>query len=94
MLAITDLKCDSVTHSLLIISSSIMLFIYLSFLLCEQTLFSSNSFDIIVPWGSFERTMSGVRILIKLVISIGFMFDKRGDYRGEVNLVLFILQTF
>jgi len=94
MLAITDLKCESVTHRMLIISSSIMLFIYLSFLLCEQTLFSSNSFDIVVPWGSYERTMSGVRIVIKLIISIGFIFDKRGDYRGEVNLVLFILQTF
>jgi hypothetical protein len=38
--------------------------------------------------------MSGVRILIKFVISIGFIFDKKGDYRGEVNMVLFFLQTF
>jgi hypothetical protein len=38
--------------------------------------------------------MAGVRIIIKMVISIGFIFDKRGDYRGEVNLVLFFLQSF
>ena len=38
--------------------------------------------------------MAAVRILIKFVISIGFMFDKKGSYRGEVNLVLFFLQSF
>jgi hypothetical protein len=38
--------------------------------------------------------MAAVRILIKFVISIGFMFDKKGSYRGIVNLVLFFLQSF
>ncbi len=31
---------------------------------------------------------------MKLVISIGFVLDKKGAYRGEVNLVLFFLQAF
>jgi hypothetical protein len=68
--------------------------VYFSFLLIEQILYSSNSFEEVVPWGSFERVLATVRVMIKTVISIGFVFDKKGDYRGEVNLILFFLQTF
>lgn len=91
MVEISNLKCSDIAHNLLTIISTLMLIIYLVFLLCEQTLFSSNNFEIVVPWASFERQMAGVRILIKFVISIGFIFDKKGIYRGEVNLVLFFL---
>jgi len=94
MLEISDLKCSDSVHHILTIISTVMLTIYIVFLLCEQTLFSSNSFEIIVPWASYERQMAAVRILIKFVISIGFMFDKKGSYRGIVNLVLFFLQSF
>ncbi len=47
-----------------------------------------------MPWASFERTLATFRVIIKLVISVGFIFDKKGAYRGEVNLVLFFLQGF
>ncbi len=60
----------------------------------EQILYSSNSFEEVVPWGSFERVLATVRVMIKTVISIGFVFDKKGAYRGEVNLILFFLQAF
>ena len=35
MLSITDLKCSSVTHNILIITSTLMLIIYSIFLFCE-----------------------------------------------------------
>ena len=57
-------------------------------------LYSSNSFEQIVPWGSFERTLSSIRVLIKLTISAVFIFDKKGALRGQVNLVCFFLQAF
>jgi hypothetical protein len=55
MLEISNLACTDIEHNLLTIISSLMLILYFAFLLCEQTLFSSNSFEIVVPWGSFER---------------------------------------
>ena len=47
-----------------------------------------------MPWGSFERVLATFRVIMKLVISIGLVLDKKGAYRGEVNLVLFFLQGF
>ena len=94
MLEISNLYCSDVTHNILTIISTLMLIIYIIFLLCELTLYSSNSFEIIVPWASYERQTAAIRILIKFVISIEFIFNKNGSYRGIVNLVLFFIQTF
>ena len=47
-----------------------------------------------VPWASFERTISTFRVIIKVVISVGLVFDKAGKYRGQVNLVCFFFQAF
>lgn len=55
MLEISNLKCFDTTHNLLTIISTLMLIIYIIFLFCEQTLFSSNSFEIVVPWAAYER---------------------------------------
>jgi hypothetical protein len=55
MLEISNLKCSETTHHILTIISTLILTIYIVFLLCEQTLFSSNSFEIVVPWASYER---------------------------------------
>ena len=94
ILVLTAIKCDSLTHQLLVLSSTVILIVYGAFLIIEQVLYSSNSFEEVVPWGSFERVLATVRVMIKTVISIGFVFDKKGQYRGEVNLILFFLQTF
>jgi hypothetical protein len=94
ILVLTSIRCDSLTHQLLVLSSTIILIVYGAFLIIEQVLYSSNSFEEVVPWGSFERVLATVRVMIKTVISIGFVFDKKGQYRGEVNLILFFLQTF
>ena len=76
------------------VSSTIMLLIYLGFIFFEQMLYSSNSFEPVVPWGSFERTLAMVRILLKIIISAGFTFDKAGQYRGLVNIICFFVQAF
>ena len=71
-----------------------LLIVYLVFLVIETILFSSNSFDVPVPWASFERRLALMKILIQFVLSIGFVFDKSGNYRGQINLVCFALQAF
>jgi len=71
-----------------------MLIIYIIFLFCEITLYSSNSYEIIVPWASYEREMAAIRIIIKCVIAVEFIFNKSGSYRGIVNLVLFFIQSY
>jgi hypothetical protein len=47
-----------------------------------------------LPWVSFDKTLSLIKIFIKLVISIGFVFDKAGRYRWQVNLACFAIQTY
>jgi hypothetical protein len=38
-----------------------MLIVYALFLAAETMLFASNSFEVIVPWGSFERELAVIR---------------------------------
>lgn len=65
-----------------------MLIVYLMFLVSETILFATNSFEIVVPWASFERELAIIRQLIKLVISLSLTLDKNNSFRGEVNLAL------
>ena len=75
-------ECGTIMNSMLILFSSVMLLLYLGFLVLQSMLYTSNSFDSIVPWGTFERTISFIRIIKAFVISIGFVFDLTGSYRG------------
>ena len=45
LLVLTSITCDSLTHNLLVLSSTIILIVYGAFLLIEQVLYSSNSFE-------------------------------------------------
>ncbi len=76
------------------VTSTVLLLVFITFLLIESYFYSSNSFEEVVPWASFDKTLITIRILIKLVISAGFVFDKAGNYRGEVNLICFFIQLF
>ena len=80
--------CTSSTHSLLILISTLMLIVYVIFLLTETLLFASNSFEILVPWASFERELAIIRQIIKFTISASLIFDKSLVFRGELNLAL------
>lgn len=57
-------------------------------------LYFPNSFDNVVPWASFEKNLAFVRIVIKVILSCGFVFDKPGAYRAQINLVCLIFQSF
>lgn len=64
------------------------------FLFQANTLYTSNSFESeTVPWGSFERRLGEIRIIIQLILAIGQTFDKQGDKHGYINIVCFVLQT-
>jgi hypothetical protein len=71
-----------------------MLIVYLIFLVSQTLLFASNSFEIVVPWASFERELAMIRQLIKFVISISLALDKGNSLRGEVNLALAALYAY
>lgn len=88
-LSLPSITCGSTLNQVLEAVSAVMLIIYSFFLVSQQNLYSSSNFESIVPWGSFERTTSTVRVLIKIIISIGFVFDKTGIYHGPINLVCF-----
>jgi hypothetical protein len=92
--ALISLKCDSLEHKLLVIFSTVLLIVYFIFLVIESMLYFPNSFDNVVPWASFEKTLAFMRIVIKLVISCGFVFDKSGSNRAQINLVCLIFQSY
>ena len=55
------MTCSSSQHSILILTSTLMLIVYLLFLITETMLFASNSFEMVVPWASFERELAVIR---------------------------------
>jgi hypothetical protein len=79
---------------LLIIFSAVLLVVYYAFLVTETVLFTSTSFEILVPWASVDHRVSLVKLLISIVLSVGLIFDKTGSSRGLINLVCGVLQAF
>lgn len=86
-----DITCDSATHKILMIFSTLGLIFYVLFLILQQQLYASNNFESTLPWSSMERRLTILRVLYKLVITTCFVFDKRGETRGYVGLVCFCL---
>ena len=76
------------------VTSTVLLIIFLAFLILQSSFYNSNSFIQEVPWASYDKSLTSIRIIIQLVISIGFVFDKAGHYRWEVNLSCFAIQSF
>lgn len=88
------MTCDSSEHKILLITSTLLLILYLVFLLLEQVLYSSNSFEKVVPWSSYDRTAGSYRILIKLILAVSITLDKQGAYRGQIGLACFFIQVY
>lgn len=94
VLVLSSITCDSLEHKILMVTSTLLLIIFVVFLLLESYFYTSNSFDEVVPWASFDKQLTSIRIIIKLIISAGFVFDKAGSFRWEVNLICFFIQLF
>ena len=92
--SITGIKCDSVLHQVLMVVSTALIILYLTFLITQQFLFSSNDFESQLPWASFEKQLSIVRCCYKLIITASFTFDKAGVYRSELGFVCFAISLF
>lgn len=73
---ILEADCHSGMHLTMIALSTIFLVVYSIFLLIEQVLFSSNNFDTSLPWGSLKRNVPLFKVILKLVISANFTFNK------------------
>lgn len=84
-------NCQSTEHKVLVVASTVLLITYVAFLFVQSLFYCSSSFEEVVPWNTFDRAIALVKILIKLVISFGFVFDKAGAYRWHVNLVCFFI---
>lgn len=94
ILVLSSITCDSLEHKILIVTSTVLLIIFVIFLLLESYFYTSNNFEEVVPWASFDKQLTSIRIIIKLIISSGFVFDKAGNFRWEVNLICFFIQLF
>jgi hypothetical protein len=81
-LVIDPIECGSLTHKILMVFSTLLLIIYLGFLIIQSVLYTSNSFEHSVPWSSFERTLALVRVFKSFIVAAGFTYDKSGLYRG------------
>lgn len=82
-------ECGSATHMALIACSTLGLILFLSFIVVERLLFNSRNFESEVPWGSLERQFDFLKLILKLIQSIAFAFDKKGTRSGYINLICF-----
>lgn len=72
-------------------ASTIFIIVFLAFLITERLLFTSRMFDNNVPWGSLESKFGFFKLVVKLVQTTSFVFDKEGKARAYVNLICFFL---
>jgi hypothetical protein len=77
----------------MIIFSTILLLFYIVFASIQSILFSSNSFDSPIPWCTLERRYGLLKMLLKTILAVGFVFDKKGTFKAEVNLVCFVVSA-
>lgn len=57
-------------------------------------MYTSNNFESKVPWSSLEKNMAMTKVLLKLILSACFVFDKKALIKGEVSIVVFIVMAF
>lgn len=82
-----NVSCGSTANQIMVISSTVTLILYITFLFVQTMIYNSCDFETNIPWASVEDTHSHARVIWKLIISFGFMFDKAGVYRQIVNFV-------
>jgi len=54
IIVLSSITCDSLEHKILMVASTFLLIVYLIFLLLESYIYTSNSFEEVVPWASFD----------------------------------------
>ncbi|TNV87875.1 hypothetical protein FGO68_gene16168 [Halteria grandinella] len=86
-----DNECGSTQNQLLIVSSTFFLTIYLIFLLVHSKVYTASTFTYSIPWAAIDSDVTFFTILWKLIISFGYIFDKYGSHREELDLVCFLL---
>lgn len=86
-----DISCTSSDHQIMIGVSTLSIILFLTFLICERLLFTSRIFVNNVPWGSLESKFGLFKLIVKLVQSTSFVFDKAGNARAYVNFICFLL---
>ncbi|TNV87908.1 hypothetical protein FGO68_gene2105 [Halteria grandinella] len=64
------------------------------FLVVQQNIYTTCTFSKTIPWAALDCDVTFVRIIWKLVIAFGFMFDKFGNYRQELDLACFLIGSY
>jgi hypothetical protein len=90
---ILDVACTSIEHLIMIPVSTIGLIVFFSFIIAQRVLFNSTSFDNDVPWSSLQADFDLLKLVVKLIQSAGFVFDKQGNYLGYINVICFALNS-
>ena len=67
---------------------------YLLFLILEKLIFNSRNFETTLPWGSLDKKVDFVHLLVKIILSISFVYDKAGRLNGYISLVCAVLYLF
>ncbi|TNV87948.1 hypothetical protein FGO68_gene15622 [Halteria grandinella] len=82
-----NVECGSVSNQIMVVFSTVTLILYISFLFIQTMIYNSCDFETSIPWASVEDSHSHARVIWKLIISFGFMFDKAGEYRQIVSFI-------
>jgi hypothetical protein len=78
----------------MIVASTVTLLVYLSFLIVQNTLYTTlNNDGKDVPWACSDLNIAIIKVVLKLEIAASFMLDKYGRNRKECALISFAIAS-
>jgi hypothetical protein len=67
--------------------------IYTSFLIVQRFFYSSRTFENDVPWGSLEVKYGFLKLVLKLILTCSFVFDKQANVQGYVHIICSLISA-
>jgi hypothetical protein len=91
ILIISGVVCGSLFSQVLVVCSTVTLFMYLIFISVQELIYTSSNYETKIPWGQLDRQTQLIKVIWKLLMTIGFVFDKYGRVKNEIGIACFIL---
>lgn len=89
---VLDIKCASSTHQVLFAVSTVLLIVFLGFILLQKVLYTTRSFNFAwseVPWASLSQNRVDLwKHIIKVFLAFAFIFDKSANAWGFIQLIV------
>lgn len=70
-----------------------MLLAYSILLIFETLIYNINNMEPTIPWASLEKKFAYIKVFLRFLLSVGFIFDKKGMISGEINLVACLIMV-